>query len=135
MWRFAAQHSYWVATQGVVPHNMPVWGIWQDCAFRFSTHPDSRKAKNLRAHPFANVHLADTEAVFVLQCQAVEISNPDQLEAFVDEYNPRYKWDFRLADVEHGTFALTPYKAFAWAAGQGDGFSNTATRWTLEVQE
>ncbi len=42
LWRFEAQHSYWLATQGDTPHSMPVWGIWQDCAFRFSTHPDSR---------------------------------------------------------------------------------------------
>lgn len=135
IWRFAAERSYWVATQGDTPHSMPVWGIWQDCAFRFSTHPRSRKSKNLRAHPEAMVHLGDTEAVLALHCRAYEISDERELQAFVNDYNPKYRWNFTVQDVQQGTFALTPYKAFAWAAGEGDAFHNTGTRWTLTLDE
>ena len=134
IWRFAAERSYWVATADQQPHSMPVWGIWQDCAFRFSTSPESRKAKNLRHNPKACVHLANTEALFVMHCDAKEISSEMELKAFVDDYNPKYKWDFEVDQIRSGTFALTPYKAFAWAAGEGERFHNTATRWTLEVR-
>ena len=135
LWRFAAQQSYWLATHSNTPHTMPVWGIWQDCAFRFSTHPDSRKAKNLRQTGTACVHLADPEAVFIMECHAQELSHPSELQAFVDDYNPKYKWDFTPDDVQQGTFALTPHTAYAWADGQGDRFASTGTRWSLEIEE
>ncbi len=89
----------------------------------------------MRRHPFACVHLADPEAALILECAAVELHEPDDLQAFVNDYNPKYKWHFSVDDVRRGTFALTPYKAFAWADGQGEGFTNTATRWTLQVEE
>ena len=92
-------------------------------------------AKNLRADGHATVHLGDTEAVISLECVACEITNPDELQAFVDDYNPKYKWNFCVDDVLEGTFALTPYKAFAWAAGEGEAFHTTGTRWTLTLNE
>lgn len=134
LWRFAAEKSYWLATSNGAPHTMPVWGIWQDCAFRFSTDPHSKKARNLRQQPRASVHLANTEAVLVMECTAQEISDAAQLQAFVDDYNPKYKWQFSVDDVRQGTFALTPVKAFAWAAGEGDLFHDTGTRWTFAVR-
>ncbi len=69
------------------------------------------------------------------ECEAQEILDQKQLQAFLDEYNPKYQRNFTLNDVASGVFALTPYKAFAWAAGEGDVFSNTATRWTFEIKE
>ena len=134
LWRFSAEKSYWVATSGNRPHSMPVWGIWQDNSFKFSTAPDSNKAVNIRSLPFAVVHSSNTEAAFILECRAREILEPDELQQFLDEYNPKYKWSFTLDDVREGVFALEPYKAFAWAEGEGDGFSNTATRWTFESE-
>lgn len=132
LWRFAAERSYWVATAASdKPHTMPVWGIWHDDAFKFSTATVSNKAKNLRANPFAVVHTANTEATLILECHAEEITATKELQIFVDEYNPKYKWTFSLDDVREGVFALTPYKAFAWAGGEGDAFANTATRWTF----
>ena len=132
VWRFAAERSYWLATMGETPHSMPVWGIWQDATFRFSTSPASRKARNLRAHPKATVHLASTEALMSMECDAVEITDAAQRQRFVDDYNPKYRWEFTADDVRDGLFSLIPYKAFAWSAGEGDAFHNTATRWTFD---
>jgi hypothetical protein len=131
IWRFAAEKSYWVTSMHTVPHAMPVWGIWQDDAFRFSTHPQSRKAKNLRQNPFATVHLGNTEAVLILECSVTALASTQELQHFVDEYNPKYKWDFKVDDVIGGVFSLKPKKAFAWADGEGAGFSDTATRFTF----
>ena len=143
LWRFAAERSYWLGTAGQdsdatngtpgIPHSMPIWGIWHDCRFWFSTDPQSKKAQNLRQNSLATVHLGNTEAVFILECRAEEIVDQSELQDFVNEYNPKYKWNFTSEDVVGGVFALTPHKAFAWAGGEGDAFHNTATRFQLEL--
>src|SRR6185295_10383571 len=53
-WKWAEQrlrksHNYFIVTTrpGGAPHAMPVWGIWVDSVFYFSTGRTSRKAKNL----------------------------------------------------------------------------------------
>ena len=136
LWRFAAEKSYWLTTSDTEgkPHAMPVWGIWLDAGFWFSTYPHSKKAKNLKANPQANVHLGDTEALLVLECSAHEVTETAAQQQFVDEYNPKYNWQFTPADVAGGLFTLTPHTAFAWAAGEGEKFHNTATRWRFEVE-
>ena len=57
-WSWAAErlsqaHNYFVATARPDgrPHVMPVWGLWLDDAFYFSTGASSRKARNLAANP------------------------------------------------------------------------------------
>ncbi len=131
LWRFAAERSYWLATADGKPHSMPVWGIWQDHAFKFSTAGTSKKATNLRHNPYAVVHTANTEATLIIECSARELQTDVELQRFLDDYNPKYRWSFTVDDVREGVFALTPNKAFAWAQGEGDGFSDTATRWTF----
>jgi len=63
-WEWATQrleraHNYWVATASGSgrPHAAPVWGLWNDGVFFFSTARGSRKGLNLAANPFAVVHL------------------------------------------------------------------------------
>lgn len=133
IWRFAAEKSYWICSSLKVPHAMPVWGIWHDCAFRFCTSPKSRKAKNLQANPEAVVHLGDPEAVFSMHCHAVELTSTAAQQTFCDEFNPKYRWNFKPEDVAGGLFALTPHTAFAWASGDTPTFGDTGTRWRIEV--
>ena len=135
IWRFAAGKSYWVVTASNEPHAMPVWGIWHDCAFKFSTSPVSRKAKNLKVNPTAIVHLGDTEAVLSLHCDAVELNHEHDLQTFCDEYNPKYRWNFKPGDVAGGLFALTPHTAFAWAGGDEGVFNDTGTRFRFEIKD
>ena len=49
MERFQKSHNYWVMTvrPDGRPHAMPVWGIWLDGRYFFSTARTSRKASNL----------------------------------------------------------------------------------------
>ncbi len=135
IWKFAAERSYWVVTADPIPHSMPVWGIWHDSAFLFSTYPKSTKAQNLRNNPHATVHLADTEALFSMECDAAEVDDAATLKEFLAEYNPKYKWNFTLDDIREGVFALIPYKAFAWSSGEGEQFHNTATRFSIAVTD
>src|SRR5215831_11804665 len=51
--RLVRSHNYWLITSRPdgAPHAMPVWGVWVDSIFCFSTGRESRKAKNLAANP------------------------------------------------------------------------------------
>ena len=51
--RLTKSRNYWVATTcpDGRPHCVPVWGIWLDDAFYFSSGAKSRKARNLAANP------------------------------------------------------------------------------------
>src|ERR1700704_2759420 len=50
--RLRSSHNYYVMTvrPDATPHAMPVWGIWVDERFYFSTGAQSVKARNLAAN-------------------------------------------------------------------------------------
>ncbi len=130
--RMAAAKSYWVATSGAAgrPHCMPVWGVWTEREFVFSTSPVSRKARNLATNPYAVVHLESGDQVVVVEGPVREVRDEQALQQFLDAYNPKYAWDFRLEQLTRGgVYAVQPRKAFAWLGSRGEDFSGTATRW------
>ena len=129
--RFASMRNYWVNTASASgrPHAMPVWGVWLGDRFVFSTSPESRKARNLKANPRVVVHLEDGNAVIVIEGRASELRDRAKLSAFLAAYNPKYKWDFTVDQVAEGVFEVIPERAFAWLGGEGDAFGGTATRW------
>lgn len=132
--RFALPRNYWVGTASKTgrPHAMPVWGVWLDDRFMFSTSPQSRKARNLRANPQIAVHLEDGAAVIIIEGRATEVRDRTDLSAFLEAYNPKYHWNFTLDQVAEGVFAVRPESAFAWLGDEGDAFAGTATRWRFE---
>jgi len=133
--RFAVSHNYWVSTASKSgrPHAMPVWGVWLDDRFAFSTSPESRKARNLRANPRIAVHLEDGNAVIVIEGRARELRDTAELSAFLAAYNPKYAWNFTADQVAEGVFEMAPETAFAWLGGEGEAFGGTATRWRFDV--
>lgn len=135
--RLAETRNYWVSTASGagVPHAMPVWGVWDGQGFTFSTGPTTRKARNLYENPTAVVHLEDAAAALVVECVAAEVADEVSLTAFLEAYNPKYQWDFRLDQVARGVFHLSPVKAFAWLGDEGDRFSATATRFDFRAHE
>jgi len=133
--RFSAVRNYWVSTASASgrPHAMPVWGVWLDDRFMFSTSPDSRKARNLRANPQVAIHLEDGDAAIVIEGRATEIGDPRKLLAFLEAYNPKYAWNFTPDQVGRGVFDVRPQKAFAWLGSEGEAFGGTATRWRFDA--
>jgi len=132
--RMRSARNYWVATCGPQgrPHSMPVWGVWLEDAFFFSTGPTTRKARNLDSNPRAVVHLESGAELVVLEGRTREIRDAATIERFVAAYNPKYGWDFTVAQLETGgLFQVTPERVFAWCGDEGDAFAATATRWVL----
>ncbi|HEV2086875.1 MAG TPA: pyridoxamine 5'-phosphate oxidase family protein, partial [Cryptosporangiaceae bacterium] len=67
--RLTSSTNYWLATvrPDGRPHVMPVWGVWADHAFLFSSSPGSRKVRNLRAEPRCVVTTQDPVRPVVLE--------------------------------------------------------------------
>jgi hypothetical protein len=126
--RLTAAHNYWLATTapGGAPHLMPVWGIWQDGAFRFSTGAGSRKARNFRADPPCVVSTERADETVILEGEVETFSDAAVVRAFLDAYNAKYAWNM---DASFGPFHLVrPHVAFGFIELAGR-FSATATRW------
>jgi len=112
---------------------MPVWGVWLEGRFLFSTGPRTRKARNLTSNPRAVVHLESGAQLVVVEGVARQVSDAGVIESFVAAYNPKYSWNFTTADLSSGElFEVHPLKAFAWLGDEGADFSTTGTRWLFE---
>ena len=135
----AVAKNYWVATSGGRtghPHCMPVWGTWNEREFVFSTSPVSRKARNLATNPYASVHLESGAQGVVVEGPVRELNAEAALREFMEAYNPKYAWDFRMDQLTGGgVYAVRPRKAFAWMDSQTEAFSGTATRWIFPESE
>ena len=127
-----AAHTYWIGTtrSDGRPHVMPVWGVWLDETFYFSTGPATVNGRNLAANPARVVHLDSGEDVVVLEGVAEEITEPSLVGRINDLYGPTYQWDERMSSF----YALRPRVAFAWLCRGGgpaseSDFKGSATRW------
>jgi hypothetical protein len=133
--RLAESLSYWVVSQrpGGGPHAMPVWGVWLDETFYFSTGERSRKARNLETDPRCTVCAERTDEAVIVEGAARRVGDPLELKRFAEAYNHKYDWNFAPAPggVQDGygntgrVFAVTPGVVF----GFGQDLAGSATRW------
>src|SRR5207302_7821785 len=75
--RLSRARNYWIATtrQDGQPHSRPVWGVWLDDAFYFST--GSLAAQNLAANPAITVHLESGSEVVIIEGAAEVVGGAD----------------------------------------------------------
>ena len=73
--RLARSHDYWLATTRPDgrPHLMPVWGIWLERVFYFSTGRHSRKARNLESNAYCVVANDEAREAVVVEGVAHEL--------------------------------------------------------------
>jgi len=121
-----AAHNYWVVTcsrQGR-PHTAPVWGLWMEQAFYFSTDARSRKARNIEVNPSVIVHLESGDEVVILEGEAGAVGEGSLLQRLSTEYFAKY-----AVRLEGGpVFEVKPAKALAWRERD---FPSSATRFRL----
>src|SRR5215469_11433821 len=89
MWateRLSRAHTYWIATTRPTgqPHSRPVWGVWLDTSFYFST--GSLAAQNLLAQPAITVHLESGSEVVIIEGMAQQVTDASLLAQVVDLY-------------------------------------------------
>ncbi len=122
-------HTFWLATihaQQGTPHVMPVWGVWVDGAFFFSTGRKSRKGQNLAANPACTVANDHGEEAVIVEGIATPMEDASTLERVARAYKKKYKMDPR--DMKEPIFYLRPNKVFGFIE---KSFPKSATRWTF----
>lgn len=135
--RLATARNYWIATTrpGGRPHTRPVWGVWLEGAFYFST--GSLAAENLRHEREITVHLESGSETVIVEGTAEPVADVTLVELVIAAYNEKYRWDVDPHDMPGPLYAVTPRVAFGWLAdGSGDdrgaAFHGTATRWRFD---
>jgi nitroimidazol reductase NimA-like FMN-containing flavoprotein (pyridoxamine 5'-phosphate oxidase superfamily) len=119
--------TFWLATVYAGqsrPHVMPVWGVWIDDAFYFSTGKKSRKGQNLAANSSCTVTNDDGEEAVIVEGTAKATEDRGVLERVASAYKKKYKMDPR--SMNEPIFQLRPAKVFAFIE---KSFPKSATRW------
>lgn len=130
--RLTVSHNYWLSTAHPDgrPHLMPVWGLWIDGAFYFSTGQKSRKGRNLRENARCVVATEHAEEAVIVEGVAEEIANRASLKPFYQAYKTKYDWD-----MEQEGFANEPVYVvrprIVFGVRERD-FTSSATRWIFE---
>jgi len=134
--RLEAARNYWIGTtrSDGRPHARPVWGVWLDDAFWFST--GSIAAASLPTRPEITVHLESGSETVILEGRAVLVEDRARVVTLVDPYNEKYHWDMDPDDLPGPFYEVRPRVAFGWMSDDtgldhGARFETSATRWTF----
>jgi general stress protein 26 len=134
-WDWAAErleraHNYWVASASSAgrPHAAPIWGLWLEGVFYFSTARGSRKGVNLAENPIAVVHLESGDEVVIVEGPVQEVSTRKELDRLAAAYGEKYTLEITFEDPGSVVFALRPERAFAW---REQDYPESATRFTF----
>jgi pyridoxamine 5'-phosphate oxidase-like protein len=135
-WSWATQRlekakTYWISSTRPDgrPHTMPVWGVWLDTIFCFSTGKDSRKARNLALNPNCVTSCEVGDVAIILEGVAELVSDPGLRKSFASVYGSKYNWD--TEGFDEPVYVVRPSVAFAFSCAPGE-FTASATRWTFE---
>ncbi|MBZ5666071.1 MAG: pyridoxamine 5'-phosphate oxidase family protein [Acidobacteriia bacterium] len=121
--------TFWLATihpDHGRPHVMPVWGVWLDDAFFFSTGRKSRKGQNLAVNPSCTITNDDGEEAVIVEGRASQLENATELERVANAYKKKYKMDPR--SMGEPLFRVRPNRVFGFVE---KSFPQSATRWKL----
>jgi nitroimidazol reductase NimA-like FMN-containing flavoprotein (pyridoxamine 5'-phosphate oxidase superfamily) len=125
--RLTQSHNYWLITvrPNGRPHAMPIWGLWVEPTFYFSTGRASRKARNLARNARCVVCTERAHEAVVVEGVAREVKDEKQLARLAEPYHAKYRpWTL---DLELGpVYAVRPRVAFGMHEKR---FVNAATRW------
>jgi len=127
--RLSRGHNYWVATTRPDgrPHSMPVWGVWVNDRFCFSTGERSRKARNLAGNPYCVVSPESAAEAVVMEGIAEQVTDPDLLRRAGDAYYAKYQW--KLDPALGPIFVVRPRLVYGFIEYQ---MTVTATRWVFD---
>lgn len=121
--------NYFLATTRVDgrPHVMPIWGVWTDGQFYFSTGKKSVKARNLAANPGCVLCAGTAEEAVILEGIVEKVGDRKIVQRVAMVYFKKYNFDF--SKMNEPIFVVRPRVAF----GQIEKtFVKTATRWKFD---
>jgi nitroimidazol reductase NimA-like FMN-containing flavoprotein (pyridoxamine 5'-phosphate oxidase superfamily) len=127
--RLVQSYRYWVISTGggPYPHAAPVWGVWFESEFWFSTGGQSRKTRNLLADPRCTLH-TDTLDPVVMEGTAAVAPQGARLDQALAQYKTKYPME--PPDLaENPVFVVTPQQVFGLVEAE---FTTSPTRWKFE---
>lgn len=129
--RLISSHDYWVATvwPDGRPHVMPVWGLWKQGSFWFSSSVGSRKARNLRHDPRCVITTDNPLEPVVVEGVAEVVTEMAVIEDVVRSINDKYRSDITVEFMDpdvNATIRVAPRWAFGLIEGE---FTESPTRW------
>ncbi|MHA1991717.1 MAG: pyridoxamine 5'-phosphate oxidase family protein [Candidatus Hodarchaeales archaeon] len=137
--RLKNSRHYWIATTNSIgnPHLMPIWGIWFNGNFFFSTGRRSRKLLNIIKNPYCVITTEDPEEPVIMEGVCEKISDLELMEKVLKVY--REKYNIPIKPSKHGitddqgksapVFRVKPQKIIAWQE-----FPNSATKWIFNTK-
>ena len=131
--RLEQSHDYWLATKGPhAPHLMPVWGVWLEEAFWFSSSRASKKARNLAQHAACSISTDNAQEPVIVEGVAERITDHDAMRRFADAVNRKYQTSYPaefFTTPANACFRVRP----RWAFGLMESdFTGSPTRWTFD---
>lgn len=134
--RLSTSHNYWLATSRPDgrPHVMPIWGVWLENAFYFSTGRRSRKSRNLKLNSSCVVCPETASEAVVLEGVVREVTDSKLLRRFGAAYKKKYDWD--MGDLEKSKdpiYSIQPRVAFGFVE-DSSGIHGNPTRWEIKSQ-
>jgi hypothetical protein len=124
----AASHNYWVASTRPDggPHAAPVWGLWHEDRFYFSSGAESAKARNLADDPRAVVHLESGDEAVILEGRVAF----EEDRACLQDLDALYKQKYDVGLLGAGlVYRLDVARVMAWREAD---FPSSATRWVFD---
>lgn len=129
--RFSKSHNYWLTTvrPDGSPHVMPVWGVWVEDAWYFSTSSSSRKARNLEANPNCVVCNETAEEAVIVEGLAQKLNEGDIPQKAFADYKSKYDWEL---DPKRGpVWKVTPSVVFGIPEKL---FPDAVTQWVFRPE-
>ncbi len=129
--RLSGARNYWLATVrgDGRPHVMPVWGIWFENAFYFSTGPRSRKARNIEKNMNCVVCPENAADAVILEGTVRKASlDSNSLREIVRHYEEKYSW--KMDGSGDSFYRVQPKKVFGFVES---GASNPS-RWSFSTE-
>jgi PPOX class probable F420-dependent enzyme len=129
--RLTGARGYWIATTRPDgrPHSMPIWGIWFEDAFFFSSGTGSRKSRNLARNPNCVLSVEPADEAIILEGLAELVDDADLKRRFAVAYQAKYQWP--MDEFDEPVYRVRPSVVFAFTT-KPEEFTNSATRWTFE---
>jgi len=129
--RLLSARNYYISTTrpNGLPHCMPVWGVWFENSFYFSSGRRSRKALNLKENPRCVVCPEGADRAVVLEGVSNLVEEGPIFRRFVEAYKAKYNFDMDTMDMaESAVFAVHPVVVFGFT----EDLATIATRWTFD---
>ncbi len=129
--RLIESRNYWIATAcpDGRPHIMPIWGMWEEDTFWFSSSTGSRKSRNLLADPRCSITTEDAADPVVVEGVAELVTERADLVRVLALENAKYDTDYSIDLLDPNDnlcFRVRPRWAFAL---RHDDFTGSPPRW------